>query len=77
MHLAPPDRDARPRARICHAFEHHHLVAGGDRPAPGLRSAGGSMNAEVRRRIEMGTRALEFSRTHPDTEPGMQAAVST
>lgn len=34
------------------------------------------MNAEVRRRIEMGTRALEFSRAHPDTEPGTQAAVS-
>lgn len=34
------------------------------------------MNAESRRKIEMGTRALEFSRAHPDTEPGMVAAVS-
>ena len=34
------------------------------------------MNAEVRRRIEMGTRAVEFSRANPDTEPGMQGAVS-
>ena len=28
------------------------------------------MNAQSRRKIEMGTRALEFSRAHPDTEPG-------
>jgi hypothetical protein len=34
------------------------------------------MNAQSRRKIEMGTRALEFSRAHPDTEPGMLAAVS-
>jgi hypothetical protein len=28
------------------------------------------MNAESRRKIEMGARALEFCRAHPDTEPG-------
>jgi hypothetical protein len=28
------------------------------------------MNAHSRRRVEMGTRALEFSRAHPDSEPG-------
>ena len=34
------------------------------------------MNADCRRRIEMGTRALEFSRAHPDTEPGTATAVA-
>jgi hypothetical protein len=33
------------------------------------------MNAESRRKIEMGARALEFSRAHPDTEPAMAATV--
>ena len=28
------------------------------------------MDAHSRRRVEMGTRALEFSRAHPDSEPG-------
>jgi hypothetical protein len=36
----------------------------------------GRMNADCRRRIEMGTRALEFSRAHPDTEPGMATAAA-
>jgi hypothetical protein len=35
-----------------------------------------SMNADSRRKIEMGTRALEFSRAHPDTEAGMVTAVA-
>jgi hypothetical protein len=34
------------------------------------------MNAESRRKIEMGTRALEFSRAHPDTEPGMATTAA-
>ena len=34
------------------------------------------MNAESRRKIETGTRALEFSRAHPDTEPTMTATVA-
>jgi hypothetical protein len=34
------------------------------------------MNAKSRRRIEMGTRALEFSRAHPDESPGYAAALS-
>ena len=34
------------------------------------------MNREVRLKVEMGTHALEFSVAHPDTEPGMQGAVS-
>jgi hypothetical protein len=34
------------------------------------------MNAQSRRKIEMGTRALEFSRAHPDTEPGTATAVN-
>ena len=34
------------------------------------------MNAESRRRIEMGARALEFSRAHPDTEPAMATTVA-
>ena len=34
------------------------------------------MDAESRRKIEMGRRALEFSRAHPDTEPGT-AIVTT
>src|ERR687896_623458 len=34
------------------------------------------MNAHSRRRVEMGTRALEFSRAHPDSEPGTAAVVA-
>ena len=34
------------------------------------------MNAQSRRKIEMGTRALEFSRAHPDTEPGTASVVA-
>ena len=34
------------------------------------------MDAKSRRKIEMGTRALEFSRAHPDTEPGTVAAAA-
>lgn len=34
------------------------------------------MNGESRRKIEMGARALEFSRAHPDTEPGMVTAAA-
>ena len=34
------------------------------------------MNAQSRRRIEMGTRALEFSRAHPDSEPGTTSVVA-
>lgn len=35
------------------------------------------MNAKSRRRIEMGTRALEFSRAHPDESPGYAAALTS
>jgi hypothetical protein len=35
-----------------------------------------NMNAESRRKIEMGVRALEFSRAHPDSEPGAAEAVA-
>lgn len=34
------------------------------------------MNAEARRRIEMGMRALEFSRAHPDADPGYLGAAA-
>jgi len=34
------------------------------------------MNAQCRRKIEMGTRALEFSRAHPDADPGYAAAAA-
>jgi hypothetical protein len=34
------------------------------------------MNGDSRRKIEMGTRALEFSRAHPDTEPAMATTVA-
>ncbi len=34
------------------------------------------MNAHSRRRVEMGTRALEFSRAHPDSEPGTAEVVA-
>lgn len=34
------------------------------------------MNAKNRRRIEMGTRALNFSRAHSDASPGYAAALS-
>jgi hypothetical protein len=36
----------------------------------------GGMNADARRRIEMGNRALEFSRAHPDSEPGTADVVA-
>jgi hypothetical protein len=34
------------------------------------------MLADSRRKVEMGVRALEFSRAHPDTEPAMAATVA-
>ena len=34
------------------------------------------MDAQSRRKIEMGRRALEFSRAHPDSEPGSDAVVA-
>jgi len=34
------------------------------------------MDAHSRRRVEMGTRALEFSRAHPDSEPGTAEVVA-
>lgn len=34
------------------------------------------MHGDARRRIEMGVRALEFSRAHGDTDPGMVTAVA-
>lgn len=34
------------------------------------------MNAKSRRKVEMGRRALEFSRAHPDASPGYAAAVA-
>jgi hypothetical protein len=34
------------------------------------------MDALSRRKIEMGTRALEFSRAHPDSEPGTEGVVA-
>jgi hypothetical protein len=34
------------------------------------------VNAKTRRKIEMGARALEFSRAHPDESPGYAAAVT-
>jgi len=34
------------------------------------------MNARTRRRLEMGVRALEFSRAHPDESPGYTAALA-
>ena len=34
------------------------------------------MNAKTRRRLEMGRRALEFSRAHPDESPGYTGALA-
>jgi hypothetical protein len=34
------------------------------------------MNAKTRRKIEMGTRSLDFSHAHPDASPGYAAAVA-
>jgi hypothetical protein len=34
------------------------------------------MNAKTRRKIEMGARALDFSRAHPDASPGYAAALA-
>ena len=46
-------------------------------PAEGVWPASEvSVNAKSRRKIEMGTRVLEWSRAHPDASPGYAAAVS-
>lgn len=52
-------------------------------PAPAQRPAAARrtqwedrMDAKSRRKLEMGTRALEFSRGHPDTSPGYTAALT-
>jgi hypothetical protein len=53
------------------------ITSAGGRPAtlrPTQRED--RMNAQSRRKIEMGTRALEFSRAHPDTEPGTATAAA-
>ena len=34
------------------------------------------MNAKSRRKLEMGARALDFSRAHPDASPGYTAAMT-
>jgi hypothetical protein len=34
------------------------------------------MKAKIRRKLEMGRRALEFGRAHPDTSPGYTAALT-
>lgn len=34
------------------------------------------MNAKTRRRLEMGTRVLDFSRAHPEASPGYTAALA-
>ena len=34
------------------------------------------MNAKARRKLEMGARALDFSRAHPDASPGYTAAMT-
>jgi len=48
-----------------------------DSPAfSGPCSTEGKMNAQSRRIIEMGTRALEFMIAHPDSEPGTTAQVT-
>jgi hypothetical protein len=46
------------------------------RPPPARCSKEGSMDADSRRRVEMGARALEFSRAHPDSEPGATEVVA-
>ena len=33
------------------------------------------MRARSRRKLEMGQRALEFSRAHPDSNPGYETAL--
>src|SRR5690606_18874895 len=45
------------------------------RPPPGF-AVGGCMRARSRRRLEMGTRALAFSRANPDSNPGYETAVA-
>lgn len=34
------------------------------------------MNEEIRRKLEIGKRALEFARAHPDSNPAYLAAVA-
>jgi hypothetical protein len=54
----------------------HHDVSAGMPGHPPADNKEEGMNGDSRRRIEMGTRALEFSRAHPDTDPSTATAVA-
>ncbi len=60
----------------CRSSEFIIITSAGMPGHPPADSQEESMNADSRRKIEMGMRALEFSQAHPDTEPGMVTAVA-
>jgi hypothetical protein len=73
--LLPPVRSVRAESG---AILSHFIIIilPGMSGHPGANAREYRMNAESRRKIEMGARALEFSRAHPDTDPGMVTAVA-
>jgi hypothetical protein len=71
-------RLARPaRAGCVRVLSQFIIIASAGMPGhPPADAQEECMNGDSRRKIEMGTRALEFSRAHPDTEPGTATAVA-
>src|SRR5919109_3667489 len=57
-----------PRNRFSHAHRRRPFAV---RPA-----SEGGMLARTRRRLDMGTRVLEFTRLHPDSSPALSSAVA-
>jgi hypothetical protein len=73
-----PSSRARPtRAGCVSILSRFIIMTTAGMPGHPLANAGeAGMNSESRRKIEMGTRALEFNRAHPDTEPGSATAAA-
>ncbi len=60
-----------------HGASHHHIISAGGVPAS-ARPQGKEedcMDAKVRRRLDMGARALEFGHAHPLESPGYAATM--
>jgi hypothetical protein len=67
----PRPTATRPGApRILHAFQHHHQLPAVTGQPPACAAQEDGMNAESRRKIQMGASALKFTHAHPDDDPG-------
>jgi hypothetical protein len=66
----------RKSASLGHTSYHHLRQTGAPATAVDSRREYRIMKAETRRKLEMGARALEFSRAHPDESPGYNAALA-